>query len=141
MVLKIFPQATKPTDDPFDRLLGHFGTWQLIVVVTISLVKLSSGWVQMAILFLTPNVTFWCSNMANSTAEISNTTNVTWTGYNNTCYENCAKYEYDGTPMGNTIISEWDLVCDRRWLASFTQMMLQLGILIGSIVFGFLSDR
>lgn len=149
MVRKFFPQATKPTDDPFDRLLGHFGVWQLLVVVTISLVKLSSGWVQMAILFLTPNVNFWCSSVP-SDSQITNATDALQisqeisnrtAGANNTCHPGCVKYEYDGSPMGNTIISEWDLVCDRRWLASFTQMMLQLGILIGSILFGFLSDR
>lgn len=138
MVKNIFTQSPpKPTDDPFDRLLGHFGTWQLMVVGSISLVKLSSGWVQMAILFLTPSVTFWCSNGPNNT-DIDNN----WTaGANNTCYKDCETYEYDGTPMENTIVSEWDLICDRRWLASFTQMILQLGVLIGSIVFGFLSDR
>lgn len=138
MVKNIFTQSPpKPTDDPFDRLLGHFGTWQLMVIGSISLVKLSSGWVQMAILFLTPSVTFWCSNGPNNT-DIDNN----WTaGANNTCYKDCETYEYDATPMENTIVSEWDLICDRRWLASFTQMILQLGVLIGSIVFGFLSDR
>lgn len=147
MVRKFFPQASKPTDDPFDRLLGHFGIWQLLVVATVSMVKFSSGWVQMAILFLTPSVTFWCSDIPGGISQDANISefvisqkNVT-VGANNTCSPDCAKYEYDGSPMGNTIISEWDLICDRRWLASFTQMMLQLGILIGSIVFGFLSDR
>ncbi|XP_075984568.1 organic cation transporter protein-like [Anticarsia gemmatalis] len=133
MVVKLSNQITNsvPKQDPFAKLLGDFGRWQFLVFSTISLVKLSSGWVQMAILFLTPNLIFRCVNLGNSTEEV----------FNNTCYKDCLEYEYDTSPFDNTIVSEWDLICDRRWLASFTQMMLQLGVLVGSITFGFLSDR
>lgn len=133
MVIKIADQINTGAQkqDPFAKLLGEFGRWQFLVFGTISLVKLSSGWVQMAILFLIPNLTFWCKNLPNSTEPLSN----------NTCYKGCLEYRYDASPFENTIVSAWDLVCERRWLASFTQMMLQLGILVGSITFGFLSDR
>ncbi|XP_047034700.1 organic cation transporter protein-like [Helicoverpa zea] len=132
MVIKIANQVTNTTkkEDGFVKLIGDFGKWQCLVIATVSLVKLSSGWVQMAILFLTPNLTFRCVDM-NSTIEVENST----------CYKECLQYEYDTSPFENTIVSEWDLICERRWLASFNQMMLQVGILIGSIIFGFLSDR
>ncbi|XP_059053045.1 organic cation transporter protein-like [Achroia grisella] len=126
------PANDAPKEDKFAKLVGHFGKWQFVVFSSVFLVKLSSGWVQMAILFLTPNFTFWCTGFEdNSTLDIKNMT----------CYKNCIEYDYDTSPFENTIISEWDLVCERNWLASFTQTILQLGILIGSIVFGFLSDR
>ncbi|RVE41967.1 hypothetical protein evm_013376 [Chilo suppressalis] len=122
-------------EDVLSKLIGQFGTWQFIVVSTVSLVKLSSGWVQLAILFLTPALTFRCVQFDESTA------NVTLSAENSTCYANCLAYEYDTGQFGNTIVSEWDLICDKKWLASFTQMMLQLGILVGSVIFGFLADR
>ncbi|KAG6451359.1 organic cation transporter protein [Manduca sexta] len=133
MVQRVISQVpdTAKREDRFEELVGQFGKWQMLIIGTVSLVKLSSGWVQMAILFLTPKLTFWCSNFANTSRIVEN----------NTCYADCVKYEYDASPFDNTIVSEWDLVCDRSWLASFTQMILQLGILIGSILFGFLSDR
>lgn len=117
--------------DSFTNVIGDFGKWQLIVLVTVSLVKLNTAWVQLAILFLTPNLTFRCVNLPNSTIDVQNST----------CYQGCLKYEYDTSPFDNTIVSEWDLVCERRWLASFTQTMLQAGILVGSTIFGFFSDR
>ncbi|KAM3958890.1 organic cation transporter protein [Aphomia sociella] len=122
-----------PNEDKFAKLVGHFGKWQFIVFSSVFLVKLSSGWVQMAILFLTPKLSYWCSEFDGNTTNIE--------VKNMTCYSNCVKYDYDTSPFYNTIISEWNLVCEKYWLASFTQMILQLGILIGSIVFGFLSDR
>lgn len=134
MVLRIISQiaSTPQKEDAFAKLVGQFGRWQFIIFASVSLVKLSSGWVQMAILFLTPNLTYWCTEFgSNSTVEV----------LNSTCYDDCMKYEFDPSPMENTIVSEWGLVCERTWLASFTQMVLQFGVLFGSIMFGFLSDR
>ncbi|XP_045518256.1 organic cation transporter-like protein [Pieris brassicae] len=136
MVQRIATQVTAPDkEDSLANLIGQFGRWQFLVFATVSLVKLSSGWVQMAILFLTPKLTFWCVEFRNGSASSAPVVE------NSTCYSDCLKYDYDASPFDNTIVSEWDLVCERGWLASFTQMVLQLGILLGSIVFGFLSDR
>ncbi|CAH0760456.1 unnamed protein product, partial [Diatraea saccharalis] len=123
-----------PKEDILSKLIGQFGVWQFIVFASVSLVKLSSGWVQLAILFLTPALTFKC-------VEFNSANNDTFIVKNSTCYKDCLSYEYDTGQFDNTIVSEWDLICERKWLASFTQMVLQLGILVGSIVFGFLADR
>ncbi|XP_068619647.1 organic cation transporter protein-like [Battus philenor] len=133
MVIQTASQITRVVqkEDGFASILGHIGRWQILVCATVSLVKLSSGWVQMAILFLTPKLNFWCVEFSNSSRF----------GDNSTCYDDCLKYEYDPSPFENTIVSEWNLICSRAWLASFTQTVLQFGVLIGSIVFGFLSDR
>ncbi|KAI5645893.1 sugar transporter domain-containing protein [Phthorimaea operculella] len=119
-------------DDSLSKLVGHFGRWQLLAITTICLIKFPTGWIQLEILFLTPKTTFRC-------VEFSS--NKTAVGEVSTCYKDCARYEYDSSPMETSIISEWALICERQWLASFTQMLLQLGILIGSILFGFLADR
>ncbi|CAH2268513.1 solute carrier family 22 member 12-like [Pararge aegeria] len=119
-------------EDAFATLIGHFGKWQFLVIVTVSLVKLSSAWVQMAIIFLTPNLVFWCKDFGDNSSRV---------GKNMTCYADCAEYGYDSAPFENTIITQWGLVCERTWMASFAQMVLQLGVLLGSVMFGFLSDR
>lgn len=130
-------------EDQFAKLVGEFGLWQFIIFGSVFMVKLSSGWVQMAILFLTPRMDYWCVEFANATSNVVSFLAALELGLvsNSTCYADCVRYEYDPTPFDNTIISEWDLICDRAWLASLTQTILQLGVLIGSILFGFLSDR
>lgn len=40
-----------------------------------------------------------------------------------------------------TIITEWELVCDRKHLASLAQTVTMLGILFGNMIFGYLSDK
>jgi MFS family permease len=53
--------------------------------------------------------------------------------YNNlTCYR---------TTFTETIITQWDLVCNRSYLASLAQTVTMLGILFGNMLFGYLSDR
>lgn len=130
-------------EDQFAKLVGEFGLWQFIIFVSVSMVKLSSGWVQMAILFLTPKMDYWCVEFINSTNDVVSVLTALELGLvsNSTCYADCGRYEYNPSPFENTILSEWGLICDRAWLASFTQTVLQLGVLIGSILFGFLSDR
>lgn len=144
MVSPISPKiSSTQKEDQFAKLVGEFGIWQFIIFASVSTVKLSSSWVQMAIVFLTPKTDFWCVEIANSTSNVISYLTALDLGLmsNSTCYTNCMRYDYDPSPFENTIVSEWDLICDRAWLASLTQMVLQLGILVGSIVFGFLSDR
>ncbi|XP_060801369.1 organic cation transporter protein-like, partial [Amyelois transitella] len=77
----------------------------------------------MAIIFLAPSTPYQCLN----------------TKMKNTCP--CLNPVYDSSIFELTIISEWNLICNRRWMASFTQTFFQLGTLLGSILFGMASDR
>uniref|UniRef100_A0AAY4AAW8 Solute carrier family 22 member 6 n=1 Tax=Denticeps clupeoides TaxID=299321 RepID=A0AAY4AAW8_9TELE len=50
-------------------------------------------------------------------------------------------WEYNMTEMSSTIITEWDLVCDRRSLKQMGQTIYMGGVLLGAIIFGGLSDK
>ncbi|XP_015267400.1 PREDICTED: solute carrier family 22 member 6-A-like [Gekko japonicus] len=50
-------------------------------------------------------------------------------------------WTYDRSMFTSTIISEWDLVCDSRTLRQMAQSIYMAGVLIGSVLFGSLSDR
>ncbi|KAM9302162.1 solute carrier family 22 member 6-B-like [Gastrophryne carolinensis] len=56
--------------------------------------------------------------------------------------ENCIDgWVYDDSEYSSTIINEWDLVCSRRRLRQLAQSIFMGGVLVGSIVFGGLSDK
>ncbi|XP_053408655.1 solute carrier family 22 member 4-like [Mercenaria mercenaria] len=40
----------------------------------------------------------------------------------------------------NTVVSEWNLVCDRRWIVSFITSIQMAGFLVGSITAGQMAD-
>lgn len=50
-------------------------------------------------------------------------------------------FVYDHSEVHQSIVTEWDLVCEREWLAKLCQPTFMLGVLIGALVFGDLADR
>ncbi|XP_045769650.1 organic cation transporter protein-like isoform X1 [Maniola jurtina] len=112
--------------DPLTKAIGEIGKWQIWICFVVFLVKFPVAWHQMSIIFLAPPMKFTCSG--NET-------------FGSKCLSNCTEYTYDHSVFGETIISQWNLVCDRHWLKNLTQTIFMLGILVGNMVFGHLSDR
>ncbi|XP_076612314.1 solute carrier family 22 member 16 [Chaetodon auriga] len=54
------------------------------------------------------------------------------------CDEN---FVFDHTEVQQSIVTDWNLVCAREWLAKLCQPTFMLGVLIGALVFGDLADR
>lgn len=50
-------------------------------------------------------------------------------------------FVYDHTEVYQSIVTDWDLVCEREWLAKLCQPTFMLGVLIGALVFGDIADR
>ncbi|XP_061103249.1 organic cation/carnitine transporter 2-like isoform X3 [Conger conger] len=56
--------------------------------------------------------------------------------------ESCKNgWEYDRSIYISTIVSEWDLVCNDAWKVPMTSSVYFLGLMVGSIISGQLSDR
>lgn len=120
----------REVEDIIDKRIGSFGKWHIIFFLLVIVpVKFSAYTVSLGIIFLAPHTTFRCIK-----------TNFTDVIENSTCYSDCIKYQYY-SQFESTIISEWDLICDRAWLANLVQTLNMCGILVGSIAFGYISDR
>jgi len=59
----------------------------------------------------------------------------------NQCFENKVDQCDNITYAENTIVSEWDLVCERNWLGKATMSALMFGFLVGALMLGNLADR
>lgn len=79
---------------------------------------------QMSIIFIAPPAQFEC---ANATIE--------------RCSAACPAHEFNRSVFTETIITQWDLVCDNAQLANVSQMMFMLGILLGNVLFGTIADK
>ncbi|OWR52572.1 organic cation transporter [Danaus plexippus plexippus] len=113
----------EPKLDHIQSAIGSFGKYQFYLCFLIFLSKFPVAFHQMAIIFLAPKAEFTCEG----------------TQIKGTCP--CDKPVYDTSIFTNTIITQWDLICKDKWLASLTQTLFQLGTLIGSLLFGMASDR
>ncbi|KAH7936528.1 hypothetical protein HPB49_000602 [Dermacentor silvarum] len=53
----------------------------------------------------------------------------------------CTSWEYDVDAYGNNIVSEWNLVCDRRWLIDLARIIYVAASVISMFLSGALADR
>ncbi|KAK3722362.1 hypothetical protein QZH41_013694, partial [Actinostola sp. cb2023] len=113
----------------YDDIFNHvksFGSYQQKVAYGTCVMLIGQGLQFGHLVFVTGSPKFKCS-----------TPNVTCGGINKCC-TNCTSYEFD--TMFATIVSEWNLICDRAPLAAIIQSMFFVGMLVGSFVSGILSD-
>nr|XP_042906961.1 organic cation transporter protein [Parasteatoda tepidariorum] len=106
------------------EITGSFGRWQKLIFGSVFYISVIGVWQNLSITFLAPNVPFRC---VNSTEECV-TANDTMP---------CSEWIYDNS---ETIVSQWDLVCDREWLISLAKSIYMVGFLISVITFGQISD-
>lgn len=79
---------------------------------------------QLSIIFTAPPASFECIN---STLE--------------KCSESCSVHEFDRSVFTETIITQWDLVCENAQWASVSQLIFMFGVLLGNVFFGTISDK
>lgn len=53
----------------------------------------------------------------------------------------CTGWEWDTSILGKTIVSEWNLVCDRAYLNTLAEVLFLFGVAVGGVVSGMISDR
>lgn len=111
--------------------IGEMGPWQIFFMFLLAVpCKMSATWQMMGIIFLAPKTQYRCLSRRNFTEEM----------LINECFSDCDEYEYI-TEFQDSIITRFGLICEKAWLANLAQMMLMMGVLVGSMVFGFIADR
>lgn len=118
----------KKFHDPVQDAMGSLGKWHYIVCAAVFLLKFPVAWHQMAIIFLAPPVSYECIPAAINGTLIDK------------CSSNCIK-DYNRSVFTETIITQWDLVCDKSQLANLSQTIFMFGILFGNMFFGTMADK
>ncbi|XP_046977704.1 organic cation transporter protein-like [Vanessa cardui] len=113
-------------EDTIETIIGRFGKYQIWILFLITLGRFPTEYQITNVVFIMPSVEYVCMDE---------------NAYNLTNHCPCANPQYDQSTIVSSVTSTWNLICERQQLASLTQSMLQVGILIGSIFYGQLSDR
>ncbi|XP_048583116.1 organic cation transporter protein isoform X2 [Nematostella vectensis] len=119
------PTKQGPEYDDVFKEVPQFGRYQLCLYLGTTLLIIPMGLQFALLVFAAGTPKFHCAD-ANSTC------------IPNKCCDNCTRYSFDG-PFTSTV-SEWDLICDRAHLGATSQAMFLVGMLVGSLLSGIMSD-
>ncbi|XP_062716935.1 organic cation transporter protein isoform X1 [Aedes albopictus] len=111
--------------DPVQRAMGQLGWWHILVCAVVFPLKFPVAWHQMGIIFLGAAMNYTCAS--NSSLD--------------RCSSECTSWNYDTSVFRSTIVSEWDLVCEKANLVNLSQTIFMFGILVGGVLFGSLADK
>uniref|UniRef100_A0A4W4HF03 Major facilitator superfamily (MFS) profile domain-containing protein n=1 Tax=Electrophorus electricus TaxID=8005 RepID=A0A4W4HF03_ELEEL len=112
--------------------LGQNGPFFIIVFLLLNAIYISTGFHSFYIVFAGASPSHSCQVLDGNLSE-------EWIKVSK---ERCADgWNYSTDIYHSTIVSEWDLVCEREWQVPFASSTLYMGYLVGSLVSGQLSDR
>ncbi|XP_066295245.1 organic cation transporter protein-like [Branchiostoma lanceolatum] len=148
--------------------LGEFGTYQRRLVIMLSLITIPAGLHTGAMTFIAaipehhcrvPQMTSAGFNLTRPKAlnlsiplEVVEGTRglsrcrrydvADQFGWLNRSTSTCEDgWEYDQSRYLSSIVTQYDLVCDRAWLREMAQSIFMAGVGLGGIIFGLISDR
>ncbi|XP_037088471.1 organic cation transporter protein-like [Pollicipes pollicipes] len=146
--------------------IGEIGRWQVRLILLLSLVGIECGWQVLLINFQAPPADHWCASPtahgnqsqwrhldpadqrtgverepSQCSSYIPDAGGATGATTRNNSTTPCNAWNYDTSEYSNTIIMEWDLVCERKWLQMLTQATYMIGIMFGVMFWGIAADR
>ncbi|KAH8332469.1 hypothetical protein KR074_003805, partial [Drosophila pseudoananassae] len=163
------PADDEDETDIIGDLMGHYGKWQLLMTVLLSLFQVPNTFHISSSVYQAANKDFWCQrppqlqqmpvdvwrNLSGSTDNCHRRDGIDWSRLSNETTSQwelpqdgngklvaCENWEYETHDnVGNTWTSEWDLVCDKEHLKQVAEMFFLLGVATGGIISGYLSDK
>lgn len=116
------------TSHPIEKFFSHVTRYHIFCLGIMFLAKIPLYWHLMNMIFLSPPMQFQCPTHKQAIEE-----------QHGGCP--CDNPEWNRTVFTETAQTKFDLLCDRAWMISFSESMLYVGTLFGSLVFGFLADK
>ncbi|XP_064609452.1 solute carrier family 22 member 7-like [Liolophura sinensis] len=143
--------------DQLFKSLGVWGSYQILQMVLVKSLSFPACFQLYIYIYLGYQPPLRCQSVVNMTSQshINPTPNISVdTAYHKTCVElkdysngtmtetgRCRSgYDYD-LHKYSTLVTEWDLVCDRTYQAQLTQTVLVIGQGVGATFFTSLADR
>ncbi|XP_065651406.1 solute carrier family 22 member 4 isoform X2 [Hydra vulgaris] len=119
-------------------LIGEFGRSQILLMIMLSLLMIPTAYQSLSITFIGLNPPWRCTNNSkecNRQGEFS----INDEFYKQRCSMKRDSWTYV-TEKDFSIVTEWDLVCEKVSLTYMANSALQIGGGIGTIILGFMSD-
>lgn len=120
--------------DQIVAVIGECGRWQLEKISIVFFISIPGLSHIFAGAFIAPKTDFWCVKSTTADHHVDNFTK-------NTCVETCSQYQHDlSFWQGGTMITEFNLICERGDLPVLAKMLFFSGFGLGTFLAGLFSD-
>ena len=139
------PQLAKRPVDKMNQIIGEIGRWQYQNIAIVFLVGVPGLAHIFSSVFVAAKSDFWCSDFGDSKpSDKYQYDEVTKTNISliNFCPKNCPNgtYIFDKEFWTSTLRIQFNLVCERNYLATLGKMTLFAGFGAGTFGAGLISD-
>ena len=144
----VTPAGDEASEEPpilFEEILERrcgTGRWQVLLIGYMSVMWFIFPMPSMSMMFVGASPEFKCADgfdMNATFASLPAETPECHPSNDNSTY--CKRWVYDNSVYESTVVTEWDLVCDRKPMLSMLQSILMLGGIAGALTGGKLSDK
>ncbi|XP_045523094.1 organic cation transporter protein-like isoform X2 [Pieris brassicae] len=158
------PDDEESGPDVVSALIGEYGRWQLLMTFLLSLFSFPCTFHIFLPTFTARATQFWCQppdNLSSVPLErwinysqpedgcsvrvippnVTADSIINYTAIALDSFQKCQNWGYDRSEVGDTIISEWNLVCEKASLTNLAEVVFLIGIGVGGVVGGWISDR
>ncbi|CAL1299081.1 unnamed protein product [Larinioides sclopetarius] len=145
-------------------LVGGDGPWQRWIFVVILLCSVPDGNHNMVMSFFAPNLDHWCARPPDVNISIEEWKTLAIPPNDQHCSRYkfinfshlqevsdrnitdkptipCDSWEYDDSVYVSTLLSKFNMVCDKEWLVSISKSVFIAGYFVSNSLFGYLSDK
>ncbi|XP_035226184.1 organic cation transporter protein-like isoform X2 [Stegodyphus dumicola] len=144
-------------------VVGGNGPWQRRIFLIILLFVIPDATHNFSISFLAPNLDHWCARPSGVNISVEEWKRIAlppndyhcskYKDINLTLLEEdlnvtrsnelvkCDAWEYDETFYTSTLLSQWNLVCDKEWLVSMLKSVFMGGVMVSVVLFGYIADK
>lgn len=112
--------------NPIEKHFNKLTRYHYYLFLLIFSSKIPIFWHVLSLIFLSPPMDFNCLQEGGNSSK-------------NVCP--CDKPLWDRSVFTETMQTKFGLYCESIWLISFSQSMMYIGLLVGALLFGILSDR
>ncbi|XP_013173238.1 PREDICTED: organic cation transporter protein-like [Papilio xuthus] len=151
-------------EDVVSTVIGNYGRWQLLMTFLLAMFSFPCTFHIYLPTFTAKSTKFWC-RLPESLAGLPIENWINYSQPVDACYVRelpngitvesilnntapvldsflkCQQWDYDRSEVGETIISEWNLVCDNAGLTNLAEVVFLIGVGIGGVVGGWISDK
>ena len=116
--------------DPIADIIGDVGKWQIQKILLLFMISIPGLAMIFSVPFVFNKTDYWCDEEFSGSDENLATRMKVMTPENlttsNICTSNCKKYKFDTTLWTNTVIMEWEMVCNRKYLAGIKSYFVRI---------------